>query len=79
MSDPPRNRLRDLLEEHDLLLADIAALCRVDQSTVSRWRDGTIPRRHIANIADYFNVSVPFLDGWSDVRNPRKTKPKEPA
>lgn len=66
MHNVPPNRIGELLEQRGLKLVDIAALCRVDQSTVARWRDGIIPRQHVAKIADYLDVSVPYLDGWVD-------------
>jgi hypothetical protein len=63
----PPNRLRQLLREHpDVKLVDVAALCRVDQSTAFRWQDGTIPRPHVAKVARLLGVSVPYLDGWTD-------------
>lgn len=64
----PRNRLRSLMNDHDLRLIDVASTCRVDQSTVSRWANGqTIPRKHVIKVAGLFGVTVPYLDGWTDV------------
>jgi hypothetical protein len=65
----PRNRLRELLAESDHRLVDVAALCRVDQSTAFRWQQGLIPQKHLPAIADLLGVSVPYLAGWSDERN----------
>jgi transcriptional regulator with XRE-family HTH domain len=66
MHNVPPNRIAELLDQRGLKLIDIAALCRVDQSTASRWRDGIIPRQHVAKIAEFLGVSVPYLDGWID-------------
>jgi hypothetical protein len=49
-----------------LRLVDVAALCRVDQSTAYRWGQGVIPRQHVIEIAELLGVSVPYLDGWVD-------------
>lgn len=65
-TDLPANRLRELLEKRGLRLIDVAALCRVDQSTAWRWQAGVIPRQHVVKIAALLDVSVPYLDGWTD-------------
>lgn len=62
----PANRLRELLARRGLKLVDVAALCRVDQSTAYRWQEGVIPQRHLPAIAALLDVSVPYLAGWSD-------------
>lgn len=62
----PSNRLRELLDQRELRLIDVAALCRVDQSTVWRWQDGLIPQKHLSAIAQLLGVSVPYLAGWTD-------------
>lgn len=63
----PTNRLKMLLEAHDLRPVDVATVCNVDSSTVSRWAKGqTIPRKKVLLVAEMFGVSVPFLDGWTD-------------
>lgn len=64
-STPP-NRLRELLADRELRLIDVAARCRVDQSTAYRWQSGFIPQKHLAAIAELLDVDVPYLAGWSD-------------
>jgi hypothetical protein len=76
--EAPRNRLREILRtRQDVRLIDVAALCRVDQSTAFRWQDGEIPRRHLPAIAHLLGVSVPYLDGWVD--DPMDDPNGEPA
>lgn len=66
MHTVPPNRLGELLKKRGLKLVDIAALCRVDQSTVYRWQQGIIPQKHLGAVAEKLGVSVPYLAGWSD-------------
>lgn len=65
-TEVPKNRLRELLTRRGLRLIDVAAKCRVAESTAWRWQDGGIPRQHVAKVAEMLDVSVPYLDGWSD-------------
>lgn len=50
-------------------------------ATVNRWRYGAIPNGKMLNtLADYFNVSVDYLLGNTDIRNsPYNQSPKEIA
>jgi transcriptional regulator with XRE-family HTH domain len=65
----PPNRLRELLAQRGLKLVDVAALCRVDQSTAWRWQDGVIPQKYLPAVAGLLGVSVPYLAGWTDEDN----------
>lgn len=48
----------------------------VHRSTVSNWKNGGTPRREILNkIANYFDVSVDYLLGNTDIK--KKAAPKE--
>lgn len=53
----------------------------VDRSTVNYWKNGHTPKRPILlRIADYFNVSVDFLVGNTDIRNaPENQSPEDIA
>lgn len=66
----PANRLGELVEKHGKRLAHIAAHCDVDQSTVYRWRKGetAIPDEQKLRLAEYFDVSVPYLMGWDETK-----------
>jgi transcriptional regulator with XRE-family HTH domain len=61
------NRLRELREARGLKLYDIAALLRVDPSTVNRWETGrvsNVPDDAKLALARFFDVSVAHLMGW---------------
>lgn len=62
----PANRLGELISERGTKLAQLAAHCDVDQSTVYRWRTAQtpIPDEQKFRLARFFDVSVPFLMGW---------------
>ena len=68
----PKNRLRELREENNLLAAEVAQRVGVDASTVSRWENqiGGIPDHRKQQLAEMFKVSVAFLMGWADVEIP---------
>jgi transcriptional regulator with XRE-family HTH domain len=65
-TEVPPNRLRELLAKRKLKLIDVAAKCRVSESTAWRWQDGVIPQRHLSAVAGLLDVSVPYLAGWTD-------------
>lgn len=65
-TQPPRNRLRDLRQARGLSTMDVASACKVYPSTVSRWEDNDIPRRHVVTVAGLVRATVPYLDGWVD-------------
>lgn len=65
-TEAPSNRLRELLDQRDLRLIDVAARCRVAESTAWRWSQGLIPQKHLPAIAEMLDVSVPYLAGWTD-------------
>jgi transcriptional regulator with XRE-family HTH domain len=62
----PANRMRELLAARGLRLIDVAALCRVDQSTAWRWQQNYIPQQHLPAIARLLGVSIPYLAGYTD-------------
>lgn len=64
----PPNRLRELREDRDLKRYDIAALYRVDQSTVYRWEAGlsAVPDDVKLELADFYGVTVARLMGWPE-------------
>lgn len=62
----PANRLRELLTKRGLRSIDVAARCRVNQSTVLRWEKTIIPQQKLPVIAEMLGVSVPYLAGWTD-------------
>lgn len=65
-------RIKILREEKELSQLELARKLNISNSTLSQYEAGNrIPGDDIKNkIADYFNVSVDFLLGRTDERNP---------
>ena len=66
------NRLRDLREDKDLKQKDIAELLKVHQTTYSDYELGrlNIPIPTIHTLADFYNVSVDYLLGRTNRKEP---------
>ena len=67
-----QNRLRDLREDKDLKQKDIAELLKVHQTTYSDYELGrlNIPIAALHILADYYNVSVDYLLGRTNLKQP---------
>jgi len=65
-------RIRALREEANILQADLAKHLGVSQATLSNWERGEYQpdTETLKRIADYFDVSLDYLLGRSDVRRP---------
>lgn len=65
-------KLSILLEEKNITQRELAEKINVTEVTISRYLSGErSPRIEIVNkIADFFNVSIDYLLGVSDIRNP---------
>ena len=63
-------RLRDLREDRDMTLAQVASLLGIDQRVYSNYETGKreIPLRHLIVLADYYHVTVDYLLG-RDTKN----------
>lgn len=61
-------RIRDLRKENKMKQEELAELCKVKQSCVSKWERGeTFPDAEmIIALCEIFNVSADFLLGISD-------------
>ena len=68
------NRLRDLREDKDLRQTDIAMLLNCSQVCYSRYEAGTreIPIDMLIKLAYFYNTSVDYLLGITDVKEPYK-------
>lgn len=68
------NRLKQLREERKLTLRELADIIHIDKSSLSRFENGEREPRTsvILDIANFFNVSVDYLLGVSENRNPDK-------
>ena len=65
-------RLRDLRKEKGLSQVHLAIDLCICQNSISRFESGVRKPDYdtLIQIADYFNVSLDYLVGRSDVRNP---------
>lgn len=68
------NRLRELRVERELLQSDIAKLINKSERTVGFYETGErdMNTETLAILANFFNVSIDYLLGKSDIRNPEK-------
>ena len=69
-------RIRDLREDRDLKQKHLAELLKVHQSTYSDYELGrlNIPVSALNTLADFYHVSVDYLLGRTDVKEPYPTK-----
>lgn len=69
-------RIRDLREDNDKTQTDIADLLHISQATYSRYETGDldIPHSALQILANYYNTSVDYLLGRTDVQKPYPKK-----
>ena len=70
------NRLRDVREDRDLKQRDIAELLKVHQTTYSDYELGglNIPVAALHALADFYGVSIDYLLGRTNSKNPYPKK-----
>ena len=70
------NRLRDLREDRDLRQRDLAELLKVHQTTYSDYELNrlNIPVAVLHALADFYSVSVDYLLGRTNSKNPYPKK-----
>ena len=70
------SRIRDLREDKDLKQKDLAEYLQVHQTTYSDYELGrlNVPVSALHKLADFYNVSVDYLLGRTDVRDPYPRK-----
>ncbi|MGB2576967.1 helix-turn-helix domain-containing protein [Leuconostoc suionicum] len=64
------NRIKKLRENGNLTLKEVAKSVGIDFTTLSKYESGVVKTGKVQNwqkIADYFGVSVPYLQGISDI------------
>ena len=63
------SRLRDLREDNDKTQADIASLLGISRQHYSQYERGEreLPMHHFITLAKYYNVSVDYISGASDI------------
>ncbi|WP_300347603.1 helix-turn-helix transcriptional regulator [Clostridium sp.] len=64
------NRIKSLREERNLKQIDLASYLNIGRSTLSQYESNKrVPSDEIKNkLADYFNVSLDYLMGKSDIK-----------
>ena len=69
-------RIRDLREDKDLKQKDIADYLICDQSLYSKYERGErpLPLDYAEKLADYYGVSVDYLLGRTNIKNPYPRK-----
>jgi transcriptional regulator with XRE-family HTH domain len=67
-------RIRDLREDSDLTQADVARLIGISQQHYSMYESGRreLPMHHFITLARFYNISLDYLSGLTDI--PRKLK-----
>ena len=71
-----QNRLRDLREDRDLKQKELAELLKVHQTTYSDYELGrlNIPIASLHILADYYGVSMDYLLGRTNLKQPYSQK-----
>ena len=69
-------RIRDLREDNDLKQRQIADYLMCDQSLYSKYERGErdLPLIYAVKLADYYEVSVDYLLGRTDIKTPYPKK-----
>lgn len=70
------NKLKELRIEKGLLQSDIAKIINKSERTVGFYETGErdMGTETLAKLSDFFNVSIDYLLGKSNIRNPEKQK-----
>ena len=65
-------RIRDLREDRDLKQKQIAEVLLCDQSLYSKYERGEreLPLRYAIALANYYGVSLDYLEGLTDEKRP---------
>lgn len=71
-------RLKSLRQEHKISQKELASKLFLSQQTVAKWEtDGATPNPEtLSKIADIFGVSVDYLLGRTDEKNPGQKDPE---
>lgn len=72
-------RIRDIREDNDYTQTEIAKLLNCTQQTYSRYESGeiTIDIGSLIILAKFYNTSVDYLLGLTDITKPYKSTDKE--
>lgn len=63
-------RIRDLREDHDKTQQNIADILGTSQTMYARYERGAseLPVRHLIRLAKYYNVSMEYIVGLTDIK-----------
>ena len=66
------NRIRSLREDNDLTQKKIATILNISQTGYSKYETGEndIPTKILINLAYYYNTSIDYLLGITDIQKP---------
>ena len=66
-------RIRNLREDSDKTQQEIATYLGTSQTMYARYERGAneMPVRHLIKLAKYYNVSLDYLCGLSEIKRPR--------
>ena len=66
------NRIRDMREDHDLTQTEIGKILNMSQTGYSQYEIGKndIPTKILIELSKYYNTSVDYLLGLTDISKP---------
>ncbi|MGE4484361.1 MAG: helix-turn-helix domain-containing protein [Oscillospiraceae bacterium] len=69
-------RLRDLREDSDLTQRDIADILKTSPQYYQKYENGVrpVPMDRIIKLAEYYNTSVDYILGLTDIKTPYPKK-----
>ena len=71
-------RILSLIEQHNITAAHLLREVKLSLASITQWKKGLYNPSYgaLVKIADYFNVSVEYLQGHTDNPEPPKPSPK---
>ena len=65
-------RIRDLREDRDLTQREVANILFMSQTGYSKYETGEndVPTRVLIQLADFYNTSVDYILGRTDIKTP---------
>lgn len=71
-------RIKELCVENDITVNKLESELGMSQYSIGRWKNATSPTiDKVSKIAKYFNVSIDYLVGATDIRTPMDTMMKD--
>ena len=71
-------RIKDLREDNDKFQKEIAELLGISQQYYSEYENGkrTMPIQHLITLAKFYNTSIDYIVGLSDIKDISKKHKK---